>query len=301
VSPRGAAAASVRDVAHASASLAVRGQVASTNVMPIHRTHPDAAASHSGLTPPILAGWLSAFRDGFTAPVWARVLVLVAGAVLAPGKRTVSQALRVMGLASKPGFGRYHEVLSRARWDSRIVARTLLAQVLDAFLPAGEVVLGVDDTITSIPQRPRRCSGDPPLAFHRLRRRNLFGQLRPVAQRLPVHTVLRCRVTARLAFQDASQRQEPANLRRVLTFARKQAKSTRRMIRPRDRQRPAHHSLPDPNRNAQQSNQNVRPLGIPPPSQESRSKRIDITAPSIQRSLQFRGIEAGPRALTDTS
>ena len=27
------------------------------------------------------------------------------------------------------------------------MARTLLAQVLDAFLPAGEVVVGVDDTI----------------------------------------------------------------------------------------------------------------------------------------------------------
>jgi len=94
----------------------------------------------------MLAGWLSAFRDCFTAPVWARVLVLVAGAVLAPGKRTVSQTLRVMGLAERPGFGRYHDVLSRARWNGRAVGRTLLAQVLDAFLPAGEVVIGVDDT-----------------------------------------------------------------------------------------------------------------------------------------------------------
>lgn len=67
--------------------------------------------------------------------------------MLAPGKRTVSQALRVMGLAAKPGFARYHEVLSRARWDGRAVAHKLLAQVLDAFLPAGEVVIGIDDII----------------------------------------------------------------------------------------------------------------------------------------------------------
>ena len=112
-----------------------------------HRTHPGAAVRHSGLTPPILADWLFAFRDCFTAPVWAHVLVLVAGAVLAPGKRTVSQALRVMGLAEKPGYARYHDVLSQARWNGRAVARTLLVQVLDAFLPAGEVVVGVDDTI----------------------------------------------------------------------------------------------------------------------------------------------------------
>jgi hypothetical protein len=115
--------------------------------MPTLRTRPGVAAGHSSPTPPVLAGWMAAFRGCFTAPVWSRVLVLVAGAVLAPGKRTVSQVLRVMGLAAGPGFARYHEVLNRARWDGRAVARVLLRQVIDAFLPAGEVVIGVDDTI----------------------------------------------------------------------------------------------------------------------------------------------------------
>ena len=73
--------------------------------------------------------------------------MLVAGAVLAAVKRTVSQALWVMGLAEKPESGCYHDVLSRVRWNGRAAARTLLARVLDAFLPAGEVVVGVDDTI----------------------------------------------------------------------------------------------------------------------------------------------------------
>lgn len=58
----------------------------------------------------------------------------------------------------------------------------------------------------------------------------------PVAQCLPVHAVLRRRVTTRPAFQDASQRQEPANLSRVLALARKQAKSACRATHPRDRQ-----------------------------------------------------------------
>ena len=109
------------------------------------RTSPDNSALDP--TPPLLAGWLAAFRGGFSTPVWSRVLVLVAGAVLAPGQRTVSQALRVMGLAARSGFPRYHEVLNRARWNGRVVARTLLMQVLGTFLPKGEVVLGVDDTI----------------------------------------------------------------------------------------------------------------------------------------------------------
>jgi len=115
--------------------------------MPTLRTCPGVATGYSSPTPPVLAGWMSAFRGCFTAPVWSHVLILVAGAVLAPGKRTVSQALRVMGLAAGPGFSRYHEVLSRARWDGRAVARVLLVQVIATFLPAGEVVIGVDDTI----------------------------------------------------------------------------------------------------------------------------------------------------------
>ena len=106
-----------------------------------------AAASDPHLIPPALAAWLSVFRCCFTAPVWNRVLVLVAGAVLAPGKRTVTQALRVMGLGEEPQFRRYHEVLGRARWDARAVARRLLLHLLDRLLPSGPVVVGIDDTI----------------------------------------------------------------------------------------------------------------------------------------------------------
>ena len=110
--------------------------------------HPAAAtASDPHLVPPALLGWLSVFRPCFTAPVWNRVLALVAGAVLAPGKRTVTQALRLMGLADEPRFRRYHEVLSRARWDARAVARRLLLYMIDRLLPDGEVVIGIDDTI----------------------------------------------------------------------------------------------------------------------------------------------------------
>jgi hypothetical protein len=52
-----------------------------------------------------------------------------------------------MGLADEPSFGRYHEVLSQARWDARAVARRLLLHVLDRLLPNGPVVIEVDDTI----------------------------------------------------------------------------------------------------------------------------------------------------------
>lgn len=101
----------------------------------------------AAVVPPVLVPWLAVFRPCFTAPLWDRILVLVAGAVLAPGKRTVTQALRVMGLADQPDFGRYHEVLNRARWDSRDLARRLMLHLLAVLWPSGEVVVAVDDTI----------------------------------------------------------------------------------------------------------------------------------------------------------
>jgi hypothetical protein len=118
----------------------------STTAMASH--HPGApTAPDPHLVPPILATWLSVFRPCFTAPVWGRILVLVAGAVLAPRKRTVTQVLRVMGLADDRHFRRYHEVLSRARWDARDVARRLLLHIIERLLPDGEVVIGIDDTL----------------------------------------------------------------------------------------------------------------------------------------------------------
>jgi DDE superfamily endonuclease len=109
---------------------------------------PAPVDSHPAVViPPLLAAWLAPFRDGFAAAVWPRVLMLIAGAILAPRQRTVSAALRVMGLADRPGFGRYHEVLSEARWDGRALARKLLVHLLDRLLPEGEVVIVPDDSI----------------------------------------------------------------------------------------------------------------------------------------------------------
>ena len=60
--------------------------------------------------------------------------------MLAPGKRTVTQALRVMGLGEAPRFRRYHEVLDRARWDTRAAARQLLYVHFCKSRPIGEII-----------------------------------------------------------------------------------------------------------------------------------------------------------------
>lgn len=95
----------------------------------------------------ILAGNFPPVLHRTTAPVWSHIQELLAGAVLAPGKCTVTRALRVMGLADQPGFGRYHEALNRARWDAREVARRLLLHLHAVLWPNGEVVIAVDDAI----------------------------------------------------------------------------------------------------------------------------------------------------------
>jgi hypothetical protein len=50
---------------------------------------------------------VSVFASAFTAPTWARVLVLLYGTILAPGRRTVAAALRVLGLADSKHFTNY--------------------------------------------------------------------------------------------------------------------------------------------------------------------------------------------------
>ena len=102
---------------------------------------------HGDPVPQILRDWLGPLRHGFTAPSWEHVLVLVMGALLATGKRTVTSCLRVTGRAEAANFATYHQILSRARWCPRAVARRLLAMVIECLVPDGPIVIGMDDTI----------------------------------------------------------------------------------------------------------------------------------------------------------
>jgi hypothetical protein len=54
------------------------------------------------------------------------VQVLLTGAILAPGKRTVTAASRVMGLSDEEHFQTYHRVLNRAVRSNLEVSRILL-------------------------------------------------------------------------------------------------------------------------------------------------------------------------------
>jgi hypothetical protein len=94
-----------------------------------------------------MIGVIAPFAPLFSARVFEHVGVLVAGAILAPGKRTVASALRAMGLEKERNFSRYHRVLSRARWSGMEASRVLLGLLVEAFVPEGSLVVGIDETL----------------------------------------------------------------------------------------------------------------------------------------------------------
>src|SRR5918999_4264090 len=90
---------------------------------------------------------LAPFAPLFSKRVFQHVQLLLTGLILAPGKRTVASALRAVGLDKEKHFCRYHRVLSRAAWSTREASRILLGLLVEAFVPDGPLVVGVDETL----------------------------------------------------------------------------------------------------------------------------------------------------------
>lgn len=98
--------------------------------------------------PPGFYQQISVFATAFHSRTWEKAQLLLIGAILCPGSRTVCNVLRVVGLKDKKGFDRYHAVLYRARWSALKLAGVLLKVLVDTFVPVDEpLVFGVDETI----------------------------------------------------------------------------------------------------------------------------------------------------------
>jgi hypothetical protein len=93
--------------------------------------------------PTMMIQVLAPFAPLFSERVFQHVQLLVAGAILAPGKRTVASALRAVGLENERRFCRYHRLLSRAVWSSREVSGVLLGLLVEAFVAEGPLVVGI--------------------------------------------------------------------------------------------------------------------------------------------------------------
>jgi hypothetical protein len=103
---------------------------------------------------------LAPFVPLFSHRVWLHAQVLLLGAILAPGARTVTAALRVMGLAAERHFTNYHRVLNRATWSARYGSRILLGLLITLLVPPGAtIVLGADDTVERRSRRKITAKG----------------------------------------------------------------------------------------------------------------------------------------------
>ena len=109
------------------------------------------------------------FAPLFSERVCQHAQVLLAGAILAPGTRTVGSALRAVGLDQQRCFHRYHRVLSRAVWSSREASCVLLELLVGTFVPDGPLVVGIDETLERRQGKKIRAKGiyrDPVRSSH---------------------------------------------------------------------------------------------------------------------------------------
>ena len=90
---------------------------------------------------------IQAFAPHFSNCIWQHAQLLLVGAILVPGTRTVTAVLRIMGLSQERQFQTYHRVLNRAVWSSWALSRTLLKLLVQTFVPQGPIICGLDPTI----------------------------------------------------------------------------------------------------------------------------------------------------------
>jgi hypothetical protein len=84
----------------------------------------------------------------FSERVWDYAQILLMGAILAPGKRTVSAALTVIGLKDDRQYQNYHRVLNRAKWCGLTGSKILLGLLVKVFVVVNmPLIVGVDETL----------------------------------------------------------------------------------------------------------------------------------------------------------
>lgn len=88
------------------------------------------------------------FAPAFTEPTYKKALILVIGTLLSKGRRTVTSALRAMGLEQESGWSKYHHVLNRAEWSGLAVSRILLLLLVETFVASrASIDISVDETL----------------------------------------------------------------------------------------------------------------------------------------------------------
>lgn len=108
--------------------------------------------------PRSLARLLSLFRPCFTAPTFATFVALCLGFLACVGEHTVTGMLVAARRERAWHHSRAHDFFARARWSPDELGLTLLAFLVERFLPAGApLVLAIDDSL--FPRSGRKVFG----------------------------------------------------------------------------------------------------------------------------------------------
>jgi len=82
------------------------------------------------------------------SPTWSNVVRSAHGVILAPGRHTVTAALRILGRDRDPDFCTFHRILKPGSVVVPGGGGQLLIMLIKAFVPSGApIVIGLDDTI----------------------------------------------------------------------------------------------------------------------------------------------------------
>lgn len=192
------------------------------------------------ILPSDFAQIILAFQPLMLNRTWQHATVLLVGAILAPGKRTVSSVLRIMGRGQEHRFQNYHRVLNRAAWDLRRGSAILLGLLIHRFVPRGRLLFGMDDTIErrwgpkirarGIYRDPVRSSRSHFVKTSGLRWLSLMLLVRvPWAERVWALPLLTCLAPSERFYADC--RRSPKTL---LDWARQQCFQLRRWLPDRD-------------------------------------------------------------------
>lgn len=97
--------------------------------------------------PEVILTLIANFAIVFNAPTWRHAQTLLIGAILCPGKRTVTAALQVMGLAQEANFSKYHRVLNKSKWDSWLLVKILLGLLIPLVPKSCPILIAMDETL----------------------------------------------------------------------------------------------------------------------------------------------------------
>ena len=91
---------------------------------------------------------VDAFRPGFARPeTFATFQQLLAGWIVAPGPRTLSEVWQATGQAGKKHWDNAYSLFASAQWNWDDLGKILGLMIVTKLLPTGPIVILVDDTL----------------------------------------------------------------------------------------------------------------------------------------------------------